>query len=116
MSRPCRGCGDPLSPDLVAIGARTCGSCAVLLEGMEDLLVEPPPQPAREPGCDDRPAFTTVKPRHDGKWLVWACKKRGKLRQAQAIGKQLGLQRDLSRWTVDQVDQVVARLIALSVR
>ena len=28
MSRPCRGCGDPLSPDLVAIGARTCGSCA----------------------------------------------------------------------------------------
>ena len=28
VSRPCRGCGDPLSPDLVAIGARTCGSCA----------------------------------------------------------------------------------------
>jgi hypothetical protein len=46
MSRPCRGCGAPLSPDLVAIGARTCGSCAVLLQGIDE---PEPPAPAPPP-------------------------------------------------------------------
>jgi hypothetical protein len=44
MSRPCRGCGDPLSPDLVAIGARTCGSCAALLQGIDAPESTPAPE------------------------------------------------------------------------
>jgi hypothetical protein len=118
----CIHCLDHLSPDLVAIGVRTCGRCAVLLQELGDAVVEPPPpQPAREPGCDDRPAFTTViacerggapKPRHDARWLYAAVRKRGKVREALAIGRRLRLHSNMLCWSVDQVDQVVAALVA----
>lgn len=104
----CEGCGDPG----VEREYRYCGSCSVLLEGLEDATVPGPPEVkpvvvAREPGCDDeRPK---AKPR-DARWLLWACNKRGKLREAQAIGRERGFPRNLLQWSPDMVAIVVEAL------
>jgi hypothetical protein len=97
----CEGCGDPG----VERGFRYCGSCTVLLDGIEDVTVEP----AREPGCDD---VRKPKLKHDARWLYAAVLKRRKLREAQAIGRRLRLHSNMLCWTIDQVDQVVAALVA----
>ena len=98
----CIHCCDRLdSPDF-----RCCGRCAVLLQELGDTAVEPP---AREPGCDDaRPA----KLKHDARWLYAAVRKRNKIREAQAIGRRLRLHSNMLCWSLDQVDQVVAALVA----
>ena len=56
MRRRCKHCGDDTgTPDF-----DTCGRCAVLLEGLGDVTIDPPPgappqvfAPGREPGSDD---------------------------------------------------------------
>ena len=56
MRRRCKHCGDDTgTPDF-----DTCGRCAVLLEGLDDVTIDPPPgappqvlAPGREPGSDD---------------------------------------------------------------
>jgi hypothetical protein len=114
MTGRCIHCLAPVTPP-----AEVCGACVDLLSDLADDYVEPPPQPAREPGCDDRPAFTTViaceraaapKPRRDARWLLWACNKRGKLREAQALGRERGFPRNLLQWSPDMVAVVVEAL------
>ena len=83
-----------------------CGHCAVLLAELGDTIVDPPP--AREPGSDD-----IRKPRpkpKDGKWLVWACNRRGRLRDAQAIGREHGFPRDMARWSTAMVEICIQAL------
>ncbi len=107
----CEACGCPG----VEREYRLCSSCAVLLDGLEDATVPGPPEvkpviASREPGSDDdkRPA---LKPRQrTGRWLVWAANKRGRLRDAQAIGRERGFPRDMSQWSAGMVAIVVEAL------
>src|SRR5208283_1446932 len=101
----CDGCGCPG----VERGWKYCGSCTVLLEGIEDdVKPTPPPTPAREPGCDD----VKPKPRHDAKWLLWAANKRGCLRFFQAFGHEHGFPRNLLQWSPGMVAIAVEAKVA----
>jgi len=70
----------------------------VILAELGDTVVDPPP--ARKP---------KPKPK-DGKWLVWACNRRGKVREAQAIGRERGFPGDMARWSPAMVEICVAAL------
>ena len=107
MSRyhACLACGDPG----VERDFKFCSRCCVLLDGMDltGIIVEPPPPRGREPGCDDKP-----KPRHDGKWLLWAANKRGCLRFFQAFGREHGYPRNLLQWSPGMVAIAVEAKVA----
>jgi len=111
----CIHCGDPTGCEFA-----TCGRCAQLLEGIEDVTVEPPPRPpTREPGGDDQPQFTTIiacsrgsappapKPK-DAKWLVWAANKRGCLRWFHLFGQSHGYPRNIYQWSPAMVAVAIA--------
>ncbi len=116
----CVHCGAPTRCEF-----NTCGRCAQLLEGLEDVTVEPPPDAPRtvlarrEPGSDDRPQFTTAiacsqvstppapKPK-DAKWLVWAANTRGCLRWFHAFGESHGYPRNILQWSPAMVAVAVA--------
>jgi hypothetical protein len=119
----CAGCGCPG----VETEFRYCSRCEILLDGLEDVTVPPPaeaPPPVlatREPGCDDRPAFTTIiacervsslKPKKDGKWLVWAANKRGCLRWFHTFGVQHGFPRNINQWSRVMVAMAVKAKMA----
>ncbi len=83
-----------------------CPDCLELIADIgADDYVEPP---AREPGSDD----IKPNPRHNARWLLWACNKRGRLRDAQAIGRERGFPRNMLRWSIEQVALVTAALVA----
>jgi hypothetical protein len=87
----CVHCGQSTSE------GRVCASCMKLIADIAaDDYVEPPPR----------------RHVHDARWMLWACNKRGKLREAQAIGRELGLHRNILRWSVEQVALVTAALVA----
>ena len=129
----CRHCGD----DTGTSDSHICSRCACLPvsergqrePGADDdrkptrcvHCLAPVTAPAKAcPACleliADIEADEAPKPRHDGKWMLWACNRRGKLREAQAIGRELGLHRNILRWSVEQVEQVVAALVAAKPR
>jgi hypothetical protein len=95
----CQACGCPG----VEYGYRLCGNCAVLLDGLEDLTVPPPPE--------TRQVVAAREPR-DGKWLVWACNKRGRLREAQRIGREHGFPRNMLQWSPAMVEVAIRELAA----
>lgn len=99
----CEGCGCPG----VESGLKFCGSCAVLLEGIEDVHVTV--EPAREPGCDD---VRKPKPQHDARWLLWAANKRGCLRFFQAFGREHGYPRNMLQWSPGMVAIAVEAKVA----
>ena len=96
----CIHCCEPLdSPDF-----RSCSRCCQLLQELGDAVVEPPAR-ERQPGDDD------VKPRpKDGKWLVWACNRRGRLREAQVFGRERGYPRDLHYWSPKMIELCIEAL------
>ncbi len=101
----CIHCRETLTRDLVAIGVRSCGRCAVLLAQLGDTVVPPP---EGETGCDDvRPPAIEHKPIRDGKWLAWAAAKRGQMRFFQDYGQICGLPLDMRQWSPGQVEQAV---------
>ena len=100
----CIHCLDHLSPDLVAIGASSCGRCVQLLRELGDTVVEPP---TREPGSDDGGKIG-LNPKHNGKWLVWAANKRGCLRWFHTFGVQHGYPRNISQWSPTMVAVAVS--------
>lgn len=106
----CINCRDPLTRDLVAIGVRSCGRCAVLLKELGDDVVSPPPE--SESGSDCRPARIEHKPRRDGRWLEWAATKRGNLRWFHDYGAAHGFDRDIRSWTPGQVERAVGAILA----
>ena len=118
----CGHCADARCHHCRRVGrGEVCPDCLELIADIEaNDHIEPPPQPAREPGCDDRPAFTTVitcerehgaapnpKPVRDGRWLAWAAAKRNKLHWFHDYGQMCGFDRDIRRWTPDQVEMAV---------
>ncbi len=107
----CIHCRETLTRDLVAIGVRSCGRCAVLLAQLGDTVVPPPPE--REPGCDDlRPPAIEHKPVRDGKWLAWAAAKRGQMRWFHNYGSQCGFPNDLRQWSPGMVERAVQAIQA----
>jgi len=123
MSR-CIHCRETLTRDLIAIGVKTCGRCAVLLQQLGDTVVEPPP--AREPGCDDERSLFTPETvtsdgrdfkahaeaakaltRRDGRWLAWAAAKRGETRFFHDYGHTCGYPRDIRQWSPVMVEKAI---------
>ena len=131
----CIHCREILTRDLIALRVRTCGRCAVLLRELGDAIADPP---AREPGCDDRPGpFTTIiacsrgdvetrmdaeptkpinsagpNPKRDGRWLAMAAAKRKQFPFFHDYGHAHGFDRDIRRWTPDQVEMAVQAIQA----
>ncbi len=95
----CIHCRETLTRDLVAIGVRSCGRCAVLLAQLGDTVVPPPPE-------------IEHKPIRDGKWLAWAAAKRGQMRWFQDYGHTCGFSLDMSQWSPAQVEQAVQEIQA----
>ncbi len=85
----------------VTAPAEVCKSCLELIADIAaDEYVKPPPS----------------NPRHNARWLLWACNKRGRLRDAQTIGRERGFPRNMLRWSVEQVAEVTAALVAAKPR
>ena len=92
--------------------SRVCGHCAVLLQEIGNTVVDPPP--AREPGCDDQPGPRT--PRRDGNWLIWAARKRGRLRDVFTIGHSHGFPRRVEQWSPAMVDIAIKAMQSPTIR
>ena len=118
----CQSCGGPG----VEPGYSFCGHCAAArchhcrrvgrgevcpdcLELIRDIEDDDPPQPAqeRQPGDDDIKPQSKPKPVRGGRWLAWAAAKRNKLRWFHDYGRMYGFDRDIRRWTPDQVERAV---------
>jgi hypothetical protein len=122
----CEACGDPG----VERDFRYCGSCSILLEGLEDVTVEPPPRhheawgvgrgasilnsTPHAPRASEASAPTSERSerphdsKRDGRWLVWAANKRGCLRWFQHFGIQRGYPRNLNQWSPAMVAIAIA--------
>ena len=113
--------------------APVCGRCAVLLRELGDTVVEPPP--AREPGCDDQRSLFTPETvtsdgrdfkahaeaaktltRRDGRWLAWAARKRGRLRDVFTIGHSHGFPRSVEQWSPAMVDIAIKAMQSPTIR
>ncbi len=95
----CIHCGDPTGCEF-----STCGRCAQLLDGLEDVTVEPPPR-------EQAPA-PKLQPKHDGRWLAWAAAKRGLVRWFHDYGHTCGFPRDIRQWSPGMVERAVQARIA----
>jgi hypothetical protein len=81
----------------VTAPAEVCTACLELIADIAaDDYVKPPPR----------------RYVRDARWMLWACNKRGKLRQAQILGRERGFPGNILRWSVEQVEQVTAALVA----
>ncbi len=101
--RVCIHCGDPTGCEFA-----TCGRCAQLLEGLDDVTVEPP-----STGLAIRPSEESRNVGlRDGRWLAWAAAKRNCVRWFHDYGHQCGFPRDIRQWSPIMVERAVQARIA----
>jgi hypothetical protein len=104
----CIHCGD----DTGTSDSRICGRCAVLVRELGETVVEPPRE--RQPGDDDQPG--PRKPLRDGNWLIWAARKRGRLRDVFTIGHSHGFPRRVEQWSPAMVEIAVKAMQSPTIR